>query len=326
MRELILGFWVSRAVHAAAYFGLADFLRDGPKTVDELAAASKTHAPSLKRLLRALSSIDIFAEQEDGRYRLTPLAATLDSEVPGSMRSFAMAELGQEHFEAWRDFPYSVATGEMAFEHGFKQNPWQYYAENPEHAAVFNASMTMLTQVIEISVITTYDFTPFNTIADIGGGQGEFLSTILQANTHARGILFDAPQVISGAKRLEQSGLASRSEMVGGDFFQAVPAGADAYLLKWIIHDWADAESIQILGNIRQAMNPEGRVLIVETVIPDTNEPFVGKWLDLNMMVMTGGKERTASEYRALLERAGLELVRIVLTPSGFSVVEARRP
>jgi ubiquinone/menaquinone biosynthesis C-methylase UbiE len=321
MQQMILGFWISRALYAAAKFGIADVLRDGPKTIDELAVASGTHGPSLFRLMRALASIGIFA-YEDGRFRSTPLATTLESDRPGSLRYFAMAELGQEHYSAWEEFPYSVKTGELAFVHRFGQDAWAYYAEHPEHAEVFNNAMTKLTELVNASVMATYKFDRFRKIVDIGGGHGQFLTTMMRASPEARGVLFDSPQVISGAKPILEGGLLDRCELVAGDFFQSVPAGGDAYVLKWIIHDWTDEQCVTILKNCRRAMAKNGVVLIVETVIPEGNEPFFGKFMDLNMLVMTGGRERTEHEYNELLAAAGFRLSRIAPSDSGFSVIE----
>jgi O-methyltransferase domain/Dimerisation domain len=322
MREIIMGFWISRAVCAAAKFGIADLLRKAPKTVEELAAETGTHTPSLYRLLRGLASAGIFAEEGDGRFRSTPLAATLESDAPGSLRYFALAELGQEHYSAWEEFPYSIETGEMAFVHRFGKDAWAYYAEHPEHAEVFNNAMTKMTELVNASVVSAYDFSRFRRIVDVGGGHGRFLGAMLKASPEARGVLFDSPQVISGAKRIAEEGLTGRADLVPGDFFESVPEGGDAYALKWIIHDWNDEQCVVILKNCRRAMTKNGVVLIIETVIPKGNEPFFGKLLDLNMLVMTGGRERTEQEYKQLLATAGFRLVRIVTADSGFSVIE----
>jgi O-methyltransferase domain/Dimerisation domain len=322
MQQFITGFWVSRAIYAAAKFGIADLLRNGPMTVDELASASGTHAPSLFRLMRALASVGIFSEEENCRFRSTPVAATLESDAPGSMRYFAMAELGQEHYSAWEEFPHSVQTGEMAFANRFGKEIWQYYAEHPEHAEVFNNAMSNVTKVVNASVVSAYDFRRFRRIVDVGGGHGEFLATMLEASPEASGVLFDAPQVISGAKRMTDEGLSARREVVAGNFFESVPAGGDAYVLKWIIHDWTDEQCATILKNCRRAMSKSGVVLIVEAVIPEGNEPFFGKLMDLNMLVMTGGRERTEREFEQLLAASGFRLARISRSDSGFSVIE----
>jgi ubiquinone/menaquinone biosynthesis C-methylase UbiE len=323
MQQMIIGFWISRAIYGAAKFGLPDLLKDQPRTVEELAAASKTHAGSLYRLLRALASVGIFAEDGDGRFRSTPLAATLESDAPGSLRYFAMAELGQEHYSAWEEFPYSVQTGEIAFTRRFGKEVWNYYAERPDHAEVFNNAMTKMTQLVNESVLMSYPFSRFRRVVDVGGGHGELLISILKTSPDARGVLFDSPQVITGAKRIAESGLTARCELVGGNFFHSVPPDGDAYLLKWIIHDWNDEQCVTILKNIRRSIASNGVVLIVDSVIPKGNEPFFGKLMDLNMLVMTGGRERTEEEFKQLLAAGGFRLLRIVPTVSGFSVIEA---
>ena len=316
MMNMIVNFWVTRAIHSAAFFGIADHLKHGPQPIGALAAATGTHPGSLERLLRALSSVGIFLENADGTYSSTPMSATLESDAPGSLRYFAMAELGQEHYAAWEDFPHSIATGDMAFQHKFKMPVWEYYAKHPHHAAVFNNSMSKLTESVEAAVIAAYDFNHFKKIVDIGGGHGQFLTSILKACPQSTGVLFDASEVVSKSP--------VPFEKVAGNFFGSVPSGGDAYTLKWILHDWNDAECITILKNIARAMNKDGRVAIVEIVIPPGNEPQMGKWLDLNMLVMTGGRERTAAEFEHLLSNAGLEMVRIVPTDSPFSVVEGK--
>lgn len=324
--QIINGFWTSRAVYVAAKLGLADFVAEGPKTAEELAAATGTHGPSLYRVLRALASVGIFVENEDGRFAATLLGDVLRSQVPGSLRSSAISELGEDHYDAWRDVLQSVKTGEIAFDHHFGMPVWEYYAQNPEIAKVFNESMSGLTQSIEAAVVQSYDFSDARTVVDVGGGHGTFLAAILKANPTAKGILFDAPRVVAeGQTGLRAEGLEGRTEAVGGDFFESVPTGGDIYTLKWIIHDWDDAQSLAILKNCHRAMSRGSRLLLVESVIPPRNEPSLGKFMDLNMLVMTGGRERTADEFRALLAAAGFRLTRVVATPSPVSVIEAAR-
>ena len=316
LQQMIVGFWVSRAIYAAAKYQLPDLLKDGPKTSDELAAASGTHAPSVYRLLRALASAGIVEEHEGRRFSSTPVFATLESGRPGTMRYFAMAELGQEHYSAWEEFPHSIATGEMAFTHKFKQEVWEYYAKNAEHAGIFNNSMTSLTQWAIGAVLAAYDFTPYRKTIDIGGGHGAFLEAVLGVNLEARGVLFDAPPVIAGVQPHP------RYSATAGDFFKAVPAGGDLYMMKWIIHDWNDEQSVRILSNIRKVMAPGAKVILVEAVLePPPGNPMKN-FIDLNMMVMTGGSERTEAEYRSIYDRAGLTVTRLVPTDSPFSIVE----
>jgi len=325
MIQFITGFWTSRALYVAAKLGIADLLQSGPKTVEELAEATNTHAPSLYRIMRALTSAGIFKRENDDRFALTPLSETLVTGVPGSVRWFIISELGQEHYPAWGNLLHSVKTGEIAFDNFFGMDIWKYFAQNPEDAAVFNDSMSGMTAAANDAIMSVYDFSQFNTVIDIGGGHGGLITSILQKNPQTKGVLFDAPRVIEGARaKIENAGLTDRCETVGGDFFQGVPAGGDAYVMKWIIHDWEDEKAIRILKNCRQYMQPNNRLIIVDCVVPDNDEPDFSKTFDLNMMVMTGGKERTAAEFRELLAAAGFELLRTIPTDVPTSIVEAQ--
>ena len=325
MIQFITGFWTSRAVYIAAKLGIADLLQSGPKTVAELAEATGTHAPSLYRIMRALTSAGVFKRENDDRFALTPLSETLVTNAPGSVRPFIISELGQEHYPAWGNLMHSVKTGDIAFDNFFGMDIWKYFAQNPEDAAVFNDSMSGMTAAANDAILSVYDFSQFNTVIDIGGGHGGLITSILQKNPQTKGVLFDAPRVIEGARaKIESAGLTDRCETVGGDFFQAVPAGGDAYVMKWIIHDWEDEKAIRILKNCRQHMQPNSRLIIVDCVVPENDEPDFSKTFDLNMMVMTGGKERTAAEFRELLAAAGFELLRTIPTDVPTSIVEAQ--
>jgi O-methyltransferase domain/Dimerisation domain len=326
MLQMISGFWLSRAVYIAAKLGLADLVKEQPKSAEELAEATDTHAPSLYRVLRALASAGIFAEDEAQRFHSTPLAATLQSDIPGSLRYIAMTELGEEHYPAWEQVLHSVKTGEIAFNHRFGMPIWEFFAANPENARIFDNAMAHLTTSVNEAILSGYDFSPFGKIVDVAGGQGSLLVGILNANPAMRGVLCDLPHVIEKAtQRIRDDGLADRCELIASDIFQSVPEGGDAYVLKWIIHDWNDEQSLTILKNCRQAMAADGKLLLIESVIFPGNEPAFAKFMDLNMLVMTGGRERTESQYRELLAAAGFELTRIVQTPSPFCVIEAVR-
>jgi hypothetical protein len=323
MLEMIKGFWVSRALYAAAKLGIPDLLRDEPKNSDDLAQATGTHAPSLYRLLRALDSVGVFAEDDKGRFALTPLGATLLTDVPGSLRYFAIEELGENHYPAWERVLHSVETGAIAFDHVYGVSKWQYMAEHPDEARIFDAAMSSFSSVVAAAVVAAYDFSFCGTVVDMGGGDGTFLSAILKANPSLRGVVADLPHVVEGARRrLEAEGLADRCEVAGGSFFESAPAG-DTYTLKFIIHDWDDEQSAAILRNCRNAMPANGRVLLVEMVIRPGAATSFGKYVDLNMLVMTGGRERTEAEYRALLDSAGLRLTRIIPTYTEMSILEA---
>ena len=327
MLQIISGFWLSRAVYIAAKLGLADLVKKQPKSAEELAQATDTHAPSLYRVLRALANAGIFAEDEDQRFHSTSLAATLQNDLPGSLRFFAMTELGEEHYPAWEHALYSVKTGEIAFNHRFGMPMWEFFAANPENARIFYDAMANLTTWVNEATLSSYDFSPFSKTVDVAGGHGSFIIGILKANPMMRGVLFDLPHVIEKAKqRISEDGLADRCEAFGGDIFQSVPEGGDAYLLKWIIHDWNDEQSITILKNCRKAMAAGGRLLLVESLILSVNELSFAKFGDLNMLVMTGGRERTENQYRELLAAAGFEVSRIARarpTLSTLCVIEA---
>ncbi|HVS73359.1 MAG TPA: methyltransferase [Phycisphaerae bacterium] len=315
--DLMKNLWLTRAVWAAAELGVADHLIDSPKSAGQLAAALHVHEPALKRLLRALVSEGFFSES-NGTYANSPKSEGLRSDLPWSMRASARAQLGQEHYAAWGDLLHSVQTGSDAVSHHFHMPVWDYYTQNPRNAAVFHDSMTSLTSGVEQAVLDAYDFTSFSHIIDIGGGHGRLLSKILATAPNSRGTLFDQPRVLDGAPALDP-----RIQKTTGDFFHSVPQAGDLYTLKFILHDWNDDQSIAILKNIRAAMAPAARILLIETVIPEGNDPSFAKFLDLNMLVMTGGQERTAAQYAALFRAAGLHLTRVIPTHSPCSIIEA---
>lgn len=323
MLQIISGFWISRGVYALANLGIPDLLKDGPKTADELASATNSHSQSLFRLLRALASVGIVTSKDE-RFGLTPLSETLVTDVPGSLRWFAVSELGQEHYPAWGNFMHSLNTGEIAFDHLFGMDVWKYFSQNPEDAATFNNSMSALTAVTNEAITRLYDFSSFNTLVDVGGGHGGLITEILKSNPGLRGVLFDSPEVITGARpKIEAAELADRCEMVSGDFFKAIPGGGDAYVMKWIIHDWDDQKAITILKNCRTSMQPNSKLILLECVVPEGNEPHFSKFIDLNMLVMTGGKERTEKEFAELLSAAGFRLLRVIPTELPTSIVES---
>jgi hypothetical protein len=273
-----------------------------------------------------LASVGVFADDGQGRFAQTPLSETLRTDTPGSLRALAMVELGQEHYPAWGNLMHSVKTGEIAFDNLFKQNAWEYYARNPEDASNFNKSMKGLTEMVNEAVLSAYGFSGVNKVVDVAGGTGGLISAILKTNPKMRGVLFDLPHVIAEAgPLLDAAGVRERCETSSGDFFESVPAGGDAYVMKWIIHDWDDAKSKVILENIRKAMNENGKLLLIETVVPEGNQPDLSKFLDLTMMVMTGGRERTEAEFKSLLAASGFKLMRVIRTASPVSVIEAVR-
>ena len=326
MLQLISGFWISRCIYITAKLGLADLVKDGPKTAAELAAATAIHTPSLFRVLRALASVGIFTQDEQDRFGDTPLLQTLRSDVPGSLRAFAMTELGEEHYPAWGDLMHSVRTGGIAFDHAFGMDVWQYFAQHPDNAKIFNDAMSGMTAQANEALHASYDFAGINKLVDIGGGHGGLITSILRRNPQMLGVLFDSPQVIDGARALvAASDVADRCELVGGNFFESIPAGSDAHVLKWIIHDWDDEKSVAILKNSHRALAENGKLILVEAVVPSGGEPHFAKFIDLNMLVITGGRERTEEEFRRLYEASGFRLTRVVPTESPFSVIEGVR-
>lgn len=317
LTQIMLGSMASQALYVAAKLGVADHLVDGPKHVEELAKATETDAPSLYRVLRALASLGIFTEQGDRVFAMTPTAEPLRSNVPHSLRDVAIFWGEDWHWEVWGKILHSVRTGKSAWAQMHGDDVFEYFERNPEAGAIFNRAMSSFSGLATNAVIEAYDFTGVETLIDIAGGHGRLLTGVLEAYPSMRGVLFDLPHVLEGASRV------SRCEYVTGDFFVSVPSGGDAYIMKHIIHDWDDERALKILRNIRNAMKPNGRVLLVEAVIADGNNQDFGKLLDLEMLVSPGGKERTAAEYEELFTRAGLRLTRIVPTKSPYSVIEA---
>ena len=324
MLQLISGFWISRAIYVVAKLGIPDLLVSSPKTSQELANATGTHAKSLQRIMRALLSVGVFAEGPNRSFALNPISETLRTNVPGSVRWFAISELGEEHYPAWGELMHSVKTGGIAFDKAFGMDIWEFFRVHPENAELFNNSMSTMTAMANEEILKNYDFSSIERIVDVGGGHGGLITSILKANPGMRGILFDAESVVSGAReKLDAAGLAQRCETVAGNFFKSVPEGGDAYIMKWIIHDWDDERSKTILKNCRRVINSKGRLLIVDVVIPESNEPHFGKFIDLNMLVMTGGLERTEREFRQLLDESGFKLTRVVPTQTPFSIIES---
>jgi orsellinic acid C2-O-methyltransferase len=327
LNQMMTGFYLSQAIHVVARLGMADFLSNGPLDANDLAQRSKTHAPSLKRVLRLLAAADVFTEDSEGRFALTPIGDYLRAGVPGSMRAAALL-FGGITQRAWGDLLYSVKTGEPAFHQVFGQDSFTYFAKHPEEAANFDAAMGDFTSQIATAVARGYDFSGCHRVVDVGGGNGALLVGILGAHPSLKGTLFDLPQVVERARpRLREFGFADRCEVVGGDFFAEVPVGADAYLLKHVIHDWADERAVTILKNCRKAMRPASKLLIVEGVYPvhiDQSEASRRAAAnDVNMLVCTGGRQRSEAEFRSLFALAGFTLSRIIPTDMGFaSIIE----
>lgn len=326
--KLVTGKWVSQAIYAAAELGIADLLSSGDKSVQALAHATGSHPDSLYRLLRGLTAVDVFAEGDDRAFRNTELSEVLRSDAPATLRGFAQLMGMDATWKAWGDIVHSVRTGECAFVHACGQSPFEYISARPAAAAVINDAMTSMSEVESAAVVGAYDFSGAHTIVDVGGGHGLLLSAILKANPSARGIVFELPHAVAGAKDLlRRHGLDARTEVVAGDAFESVVAGADLYILKHVVHDWDDERSVRLLKNCANAAAKDARVLLIEPVLTAPGVPHFAKLLDLEMLIMSlGGRERTAGEYGRLYAAAGLKLRRIVPTGGPNSVIEGLKP
>jgi len=321
--QMATGYWLSQAIYVAAKLGLADLLKDGPKSCSALAAATGADRQSLFRLMRALSNAEVFAHLQDDSFALASAGENLKSNVPGSLRAIVMT-IGEIHYQAWGDLLHSIQTGSPAFNNVFGTGLFGYLQQNAEAADRFNGGMNDVSSMLAYAVLMAYDFSRIPSIVDIGGGQGSLLRSIVQCNPEIKGTVFDLHPAIEMAKQhLSSDACGGRCSAVAGDFFDSVPEGADAYILSGVIHDWDDDSSITILKNCRRAMTRNGRLLLVEMVVPERGANCFSKLLDLNMLVMTGGRERTKSEFCALFNAAGYKLTRIVPTVAPQSVIEA---
>jgi hypothetical protein len=314
--ELITGYRVSQALHVVAVLGIADLLADGPRSSDELAALTACNPDTLYRLLRALARSGVFEEQEDRQFALTPLGEPLREDHERSVRAQAIFAGSSYLWAVWAELEQAIRSGENAFESVHGQNAWQYRAEHPKDSAVFDAWMARQTGAANAAIVAGFDFSRFAHVVDVGGGYGALLAAILEANPEVRGTLFDQEHVLANAPTLE------RMQTVVGSFFEGVPTGADAYVLKSVIHDWADEQALAILRTCAAGLTGDARLLLIERD-PDALD---GAWLDLQMLVMLGGRERTASEYAQLLETVGLDYIGMTRLNSDYRVYEARLP
>jgi hypothetical protein len=325
MAQFILGLMTPQAIYVAAKLGIADIVATTPASNSELAAATKSHAPSLARLLKFLASVGIFSEDAAGKYQQTPLSDVLRTDHPQSMRGTAIAFGSGFMWRAFGDLSATITTGQPAFNHVFGMSFFEYLAAHPEDAAIFNAAMTSTSSIEVPAIIAAYDFSGFERIVDVGGGEGALLHGILSANPNLRGVLFDLPSVVAGAVSLQNGSVAERCEIVGGDFFQGVPAGADVYFMRVVIHDWNDDDALKILTNCRRAISADGKLLLVESVLKPANRPDLARFNDLTMLVVApGGRERTAAEFGELLREAGFSLTRVISATELTSIIESR--
>ena len=325
LMQVTLGMWAAQAVATAARLGIADALAQSqPQDAATLARAVQADAGALSRLLRALVSIGVFAEPLPRQYALNAVGTLLRSDVYGSMRDWLIAETDTPHWQAWGQLHEGVRTGKTVVPQLFGKHIYEYYAAHPDDLACFSAAMGNVSMLVAQGTVQHYDFSRSRHIIDVGGAQGDLLLAILDANPHARGTVFDQPQVIEAAHQaIHVRGHQQRCEAVGGNFFHAVPPGGDLYVLKFILVDWRDAEASQILRNCRSAMGPDGKLLVIEMTIPDDNHATPAQLFDLNMLVMTGGQERTVSEYESLFAQQNFRLTRVIPTGSPFHLLEA---
>ena len=330
MHRLLAGGWVAQIIHTAAELGLADHFGEEDQDVASLASATATHPPSLSRLLRALAAIGVVHETDDRRYTLTPLGATLRTDEPGSMRAWARFILGDEMGRTWRALPYTIRTGDIAFQYLFTTDIWNYRSTHPDFATLCNDAMQSVTQGVNAQIGAHYPFGNFGWIVDVGGGNGALLLSILEHHPQMRGTIFEFPDVAAQArKRIAATGLAARCDVVDGDAFVAIPKGADAYVMKSVLHGVTDDKAEAILRNCSHAMPPHAKLLIIERLLPERIDPDdalarENLLSDINMMVAggAGGRERTEPEYRALLIKAGLRLTRVIRTPGTSAIIE----
>ncbi len=321
--RMLSGYWISQAIYVAAKLGLPDLVKTGPRTVEDLAKATGTHAPSLYRLLRALASVGVFAEEHDRRFASTPPAECLRSDLPGSQRALAIM-MGEEHFACYGRLIDAVKTGETVFEKIYGQGVFEFLSQHPEQGRTFDEAMVGVHGQETAAMLAAYDFSDIGTLADVGGGNGSLLAATLKKFPKLRGMLVDLPNVAARARaNFEAAGVLDRCQVVSGNFFQSIPGGADAYLMRHIIHDWDDQKATQILRHVHAALSGRGKLLLVEGVVQPGNNPSFTKLLDLTMLVIPGGKERSEAEFRRLLAQAGFRLARIVPTASEVSVIEA---
>lgn len=301
LMQMVNGYQVSQAICVAATLGIADHLASGVRSSDDLAEATSAHPQSLYRLLRALASVGVLHEGDARQFSLTSLGAGLRSDVEHSVAPWARM-VGRAYYrDAWSELLHSVRTGENAFAHAHGTGVWQYRIDHPEESLIFDRAMSSFVPAVAAAVLAAYDFERFEVVMDVGGGQGALLAAILSRNPLQRGILFDQPQVVEGARAvLLAASVAERCQVVGGDFFLAVPEGADAHVMKWILHDWDDERSIAILKCCRRAIRPDGKLLVLDAVLAPPNEGARAKFADLNMLAVPGGQERTRVEFASL--------------------------
>lgn len=326
MLRIMMGPWVAQVAAALARFEVPEHLSEGPRAAVELARLAGAEPEAFARLLRAAASVGMLREISPGLYAGTPLGDTLRRGVPGSVRDLVIAELAPGHWLPWGRLHDAVKTGHSQARAALGTDVWGYYAENPEEGAGFARGMSNLSALVAAETVPSCDFSGSTRIVDVGGSEGVMLAAALRAAPQAHGVLFDRPEVIArGRDAVAGHGLGARLESVAGDFLKEVPAGGDLYILKEILHDWSDDRSVTILENVQRAAGPRARVLVVEMIVPDVVTPSPVHLLDLDMLVMLDGRQRTERQFAALFEKAGLRFDRVVPTRGFFSIVEGTR-
>jgi hypothetical protein len=328
IQDLVYAFMPAQILGVAARLRIADTLAEAPRTITELAAATDTHLPALRRLMRALTCIGVVAEPEADLFELAPGGQQLRADVPDSVRAAVLLFTSDEVWRSWGQLEYSVRTGKIAWDHVVGTSVFEFMDQHPDQSATFSAAMADRTRIVSPRIVSRYDFSRFDTVVDVGGGDGALISTVLAATPGLRGILFDRPAGVAGAAdTLREAGASDRCDVVTGDFFVEVPAGADAYLLKTVLHNWDDDQCVAILRNCRKAIRDDGKLLVIERTLPPRIEsPGAGRvvFMDLNMLVNTQGRERTEAEFRSLYTAAGFEpteTVAIDEDPVGYRVI-----
>jgi SAM-dependent methyltransferase len=315
---------IAQGLYVVAKLGIADLIKDGAASADELAAQTGTNGQALYRILRALTGIEVFEEEAQGRFRNTPLSETLKSDHPESIRASAIMMGAPFLWKPWGELLDSVTTGQPAFDRIFGQPFFGYLGTHPDDAAVFNAAMTFGASATAASIAEAYDFSGYESIVDVGGGHGALLRYVLKRNTTLRGVLFDLPEVVAGAEEIRADpDIRGRVEILGGDFLKEAPA-ASLYMLKGVLHDWSDADALRILKSCRRSIKPSGRLLVIESMLKPSNQPDPAKFMDLMMLILVNGRERSQSDFQALFQRAGFSFVRTIPTSGPYTLVEAQ--
>ncbi len=322
--ELVSGFWITQAMNVAARLGIADLLKEKAKSIDELAQATDTDARSLYRLLRTLASVNVFTEVEQGQFALSPIGQYLRSDNPYSLRELAIMHGDDWHWDSIGQMYLKLQEGKSVVHYLYQvDNYWEYLAQNPKSQTLFNKAMVAVAKNFHTPFIESYDFSGFTKIVDIAGGQGTVLSSILQANLHLQGIVFDLPRTVhEAATFLEQQGVADRCQTIGGDMFKSVPDGGDLYLMSYIMADWDSDSCLRILKNVRQAIAENGKLLVIDSIIPPANEYSWIKWLDLFELCMGDGGPRTEEEYAEIFQQAGFQWARTINMDTPCSAME----